>query len=542
MAQDGPNAFSGTGLAQARWSELAALDPEVSRHSTDYDYEYGIALAQLELWDEARQVLLAGSHLAPRDKRFPIELAGLAFKQKDNARAIAYLRHALRLDPNDAYANEFLATLYFLQGNLEAALKYWNVLGRPQIEQVRTEPVLRVRPGLLDHAFAFAPESVLSLEELRATEARVRQLGIFAGDRVELNAQAEGKFDVVFRAQEMNGFGDSKVEAAVRLLRGLPFQEVDPEYFNIHRAAIDLTSQFRWDPDKRRAVLTLSGPLVHDPRWRLQVRAGARDENWDVVTSFAGPAQLLAALNLRREEFSAVVTRLVGARWSWSLGAELSHRDFRNLFAGSALTPQLLARGYQLKQISQLRYELWHSVERRLTISSGAGFQSARLWTQSPESFSRVQGSVETHWLPQTRGDDLETLWRLRSGKTFGQIPFDELWMLGLERDNDLWLRAHVGTRDGRKGSAPLGRDYFLSNWEIDKNVFSNGFFGLKLGPFVDSGSIRDSSPVLGSQKWLWDTGAQAKLHVLGVGVTFSYGKDLRSGNNAFYTTLIRER
>ena len=29
--------------------------------------------------------------------------------------------------------------------------------------------------------------------------------------------------------------------------------------------------------------------------------------------------------------------------------------------------------------------------------------------------------------------------------------------MLGLERDNDLPMRAHIGTRDGRKGSAPGG-------------------------------------------------------------------------------------
>ncbi len=66
------------------------------------------------------------------------------------------------------------------------------------------------------------------------------------------------------------------------------------------------------------------------------------------------------------------------------------------------------------------------------------------------------------HWLPTARGDDYETLVRVRAGKTFGDLPFDELFMLGLERDNDLWLRGHIGTRDGRKGSAPLGKDYFL--------------------------------------------------------------------------------
>ncbi len=530
----------GTPSESERWKELGALGQDVSRRSAEYDYRYGLALAQLELWDDARSVLQAGSRLAPRDSRFPIELAGLAFKEKDYARAISYLRHALRLNPTDAYANEFLATLYFLQGNLEAALKYWNVVSKPLIAQVRIEPALRVQPGLLDHAFVFAPESFLLLDELRATDGRVRQLEIFSDYRLDLTAQPEGKFDAVFHAQEMNGFGRTKVEAALRLLRGLPFQEVDPEYFNFHRSAINLAAQFRWDPDKRRLAASLSGPLAHDPRWRVHFYAGARDENWELVPSFTGPAQLLAALNLRREELRGEITRLVGARWNWSLGAEISHRDFRNVFAGTLLTPALLARGYQLKQVAQLGYEVWRSPERRVAISSRAISQAARLWSQPAGSFARIQGSLETRWLPRARGDDLETLWRVRSGKTFGQIPFDELLMLGLERDNDLWMRAHVGTRDGRKGSAPLGRDYFLSNWETYKSVYSNGFVGLKVGPFVDAGTIHDSSPGLGSQKWLWDTGAQAKLRVLGVGVTFSYGKDLRTGNNAFYTTLAR--
>jgi len=110
--------------------------------------------------------------------------------------------------------------------------------------------------------------------------------------------------------------------------------------------------------------------------------------------------------------------------------------------------------------------------------------------------------------------------------------------MLGLERDNDLWMRGHIGTRDGRKGSAPLGRNYFLSNWEADKNVYGNGLLTLKLGPFVDTGKITGTNPALGSHQWLLDVGGQAKLRVFGVGVIFSYGKDLRSGNNAYYVTM----
>ena len=117
----------------------------------------------------------------------------------------------------------------------------------------------------------------------------------------------------------------------------------------------------------------------------------------------------------------------------------------------------------------------------------------------------------------------------------------DELYQLGLERDNDLWLRGTAGTRDGRKGAAPLGRRYFLSNWELDKNIYQNGFLTLKLGPFLDSGKVADSSGFFGSQRWLWDSGAQSKLRLLNrFTVVLSYGRDLHRGKNVFYGTTLR--
>ncbi|HET7872356.1 MAG TPA: hypothetical protein VFL42_07575, partial [Terriglobales bacterium] len=61
-----------------------------------------------------------------------------------------------------------------------------------------------------------------------------------------------------------------------------------------------------------------------------------------------------------------------------------------------------------------------------------------------------------------------------------------------------------------------------------------------KLGPFIDTGKISDPSGTLGSQKWLVDTGAQTTMRVLGLGMTFVYGKDLRTGNNAYYMTVSR--
>jgi hypothetical protein len=79
-----------------------------------------------------------------------------------------------------------------------------------------------------------------------------------------------------------------------------------------------------------------------------------------------------------------------------------------------------------------------------------------------------------------------------------------------------------------------------ISKWEIDKNLYQNGPFSVKLSLFLDIGKTTDSSLGLGSGKWLWDTGVQAKLRILGIGFVVIYGKDLRSGTNAFYVSTSR--
>jgi tetratricopeptide (TPR) repeat protein len=529
--------------AGEQWQEVVRLTetsspPETSHRSADLDYYYGMALARLGRWDEAARAFRAGIRLKPNDKRFPLELAGVAFKQKNYPCTVSNLRRALELDPEDSYASDFLASIFFLQNNLQAALKYWNRVGKPRIENVQTEPTPRVDPVLLDRAFAFSPAGTLRSSDLLTTERRIDAFGIFPTYRFNLAAREDGKFDVLFRSQERNGWGSSKLQGLLGLLRGLPYQTIYPEFFNLGHEAVNVQSLIRWDAQKRRLRASLSGPLHRNPKWRYGFQTDLQNENWNIRNSFTGPAPLLVALNLRREAVGAEITSFLHGRWTWSTGAELSHRDFRGVSPGGVLLPALLSQGFQLKQHSQLSYELWRIPEKQFTLRSGVSSQLGRIWSQSPHLFEKLEGSLAGHWFPSSRGEDYETYAQIRSGKTFGELPFDELFMLGAERDNGLWLRAHIGTRDGRKGSAPLGRNYLLGNWETDKVIHQNGFVTLKAGPFVDTGRITDPSSILGSKEWLCDTGIQVKVRVLGVAVGISYGKDLRSGNNAFYTTV----
>ena len=512
--------FSPLGAAQAQ--------PQSGSHEASADYEHGIALAQLGRWSEARAAFLAARSLDPRDPRFAIELGGVAFRQKRYSEAARWLRLGLRLNPQDSYVNDFLGTIYFLQGNLEAALKYWNRIDKPQIDSLRIQPGLRTDPALLDRAFAFAPAGTLRLPDFLTTQARIEGLGIFPSYRLGLDAKEDGKFDASFDAPERNGFGSTKWEALVSTFRGAFYETLYPEYFNLGGMAENISSLVRWDKEKRRVEAYFSAPAWHNPSYRYRVGVDARNENW------IDPQTLSGALNLRREAVSGEIASFSSGAWSWLAGAELSHRDYRSVVA-AAYPSDVLLQGYQLKQFAKLSHELVRVPERRFESQASISSEAGAVWSTPRHSFEKLQASISAGWHPRMSGDDYAVRAQLRVGKTAGSPPFDELFMLGLERDNDLWMRAHVGTRDGRKGSAPLGRNYLLYNWEIDKIVYRNGLVRVSLSPFLDLGKITDPSPALGSRQWLWDTGLQAKLRVLGVEMKFIYGRDLRSGRNAFY-------
>lgn len=478
------------------------------------DLARGVALAREGRFAEAREALEAGWRAAPDDKRFPREMAGLAFRQKQFGAAKKYLRAALRLDPEDPYAAEFLGTLFLLDGNQEAALQYWNRAGRPRVREIRMEPEPQVDPVLLDRAFAFSPAAVLKLEEYRVTRARLELLGVFPLWKIELLPGEGDDFEAVFRSSERRAWWLS-------LARGAAFQTVHPEFYNLRGSGTNFVSLVRWDAQKRRVFAALSGPVARDPGRRRSFFVDARNENWNVPG--------LGGFNLQKVEGGAGLDWIVNSRWGWGMSVGAGTRRYRN---------STLQGGVSLWSEARVRYGLLRVPERRLTVVSGASWRVGRTFERSLGLFSQGQASLEARWFPRARGEDFATAARVRVGSTLGEVPFDSLYMLGLERDNDLWLRAHIGSKNGQKGSAPMGRSFVLTNWELDKLVCSVGFVSISLGPFVDSGRAYATAP-LGSSKWLWDAGAQAKVRVAG-GFTavFSYGKDLHTGRGAFYVTL----
>ena len=162
------------------------------------------------------------------------------------------------------------------------------------------KPSLKLKEALRDRAVAFNALQVLTADALLTTQARLDNLGMFSNYRVELSPADSGNYDATLHLAERNGWGDSKAEGIVSLLSGLPYATIYPQFYNLGRDAVNLTSLARWDSEKRRFSLAISMPLYGNPSLRLRFYADARNENWNLTRTFLGAATPLTDLNMRR--------------------------------------------------------------------------------------------------------------------------------------------------------------------------------------------------------------------------------------------------
>ncbi len=530
---------------QKKWEEVLRDTRGSPQQSPDFDYYAGMALSHLDRWTEARDAFSNGVRKAPRDARFLTERAGAEYRLNDFSAAKRDLRRSMRLDPADSYVVEFLGTIYLLEGNLEAALKYWNLMNKPRLATVEAIPAPKTRKLLLDRAVLFPAPAVLNADSLLKTNVLLGNLGTFPNWRAELSPVTSSSnsddYKATLRLTERNGWGSSPLDGAISLLRGLPYDTVYPSYYNVRDDAINFDSLARWDSQKRRVSASAEFPLFQHPANRLRIFVDARNENWNLSQTFSGSAVPITDLNLKRFAGGAELHLVETARWDLTAGLDAISREFRNVPASlpMAAAPFFTDSGTFDTRLGAHR-TLLRVPERRFMLDGLAEVRAGRNYGSGLGAFASINGELKFRWLPKARGDDYEFLSRLRGGDTFGDVPLDQLFQLGVERDNDLWLRGHPGTLDGRKGRAPLGRRYLLSNSELHKTVYDGAFFRVQLGPFFDTGVIADPSGLFGSQKWLFDAGIQARVRVLGsVSVLLSYGRDLRSGTGVFYGTSV---
>jgi hypothetical protein len=514
------------------WRSVLQQAETLTHPTPEILYYQGLSLAHLERWDEARRVFLRGQEMAPGDKRFHIELAGVYFKQRRYSQAAPSLRRAASIDPSDDYVRDFLATVYFLEGNLEAAIQQWNYIGKPQIRQVQYDPPPQVDPLILSQA-VFSPQDQLRLSEYRKTQRVLDSLEIFARHRFDLLPRQEGDFDALFRSSTLDPWEGPLRTRLLYLGRGLPYQTVHLDFINLNESALNITTMLRWDRRKQRITANFRSPVGQNPSRLGLGWLDLRSEEWD-LSAQTGPGNLL---DMKWMEVGAGTESIPHEKWLWGADVRFSYRDFDGVHPPGG-RESLFESGPLLKQRLRVGYLPVRLPEHRLTVELDGAWELGRFWSDSGGLLSRTEGGATLGWAFRP---EYSLGMRARAGRVDGAAPFDQLYRLGVDRDNHLPLRGHSGTSNGRKGNSPIGRGFVLANLDVDRTVYRNPLLTVRLGPFLDSGKAFDASGPFGSERWLWDAGVQSSIQLMGtLTLSLSYGRNVPTGESAFFTTLTR--
>lgn len=519
------------------FKEAITLAQSAKTPTADEIYYAGLSYAKLDRLADAAAELRTGKKHFPRDSRFPTELAGLAYRDKNYSVAKRDLHTALRLSPADKYGNDFLASLYLLDANVPAAVKYWNRAGKPLIGRLQFNPAPLLTPELRERTFDISEGQILTLQRLAETEANVARLNVFYQLRFGLLPRAHGdSFDLLIQstpfAQPLAGW----IGRVLPSLRDLPYEGLDLDFYNIGQRGLDFTSFGRWDPNKERVSVALGGPYKENPRLTFAVFGDARNEVWDLLPSVYRGAPLNGFV-LKRGEMNGTLTFGVSPTLQWTAGADFTYRDFRNVPANP-----FFASGWTVLTTNKLQRTLLDWPDHKLTLMGWSSLDAGRVVSRDSSRLLTPRAGLSGSWFPQAKGDRYVVTEQMQGGRTFGNAPLDELFMLAMERDTpgDLWFRGLVGTTAGRKGSAAMGREYGISQSDLKREIFEIPFLRLDAGPFFDAAWTGDPSRAFESRGVMTATGGEAILKtVSGIKLRVVYGRDL-GGGGAFYTSITR--
>ena len=470
--------WSGAG----HWTLLVtrAEDAPATSAADTYDelVRRGVASGREGKLDEARDALERAVQLAPERPEALVERGGLRFLAKEYDAAITDFERALDRRP-DAYTREMLATSLFLKGRVAAALRQWNRLGQPVVQDIRVVGTERVKPGWVTREVRPSSGQMLRPKHLEGTRLRLDESGLFRTAEPRPVPVGGGKVDLEVAVVERHGLWDHWAEFAARSAVYAFSQKVRLRYYNLLNSGVALSSEYKWEKTQPR----LAGGLY----W---TRPAGLPFNFYLDGVTARPEYALEGpITLRTRGVAAGVRRVFGARTVVQAGLRARHRTFSR-FRFDA--PAGDVNGFDL------------GVERRWLDRTRHRFQSALYFFQATEGlgsdFVYPRGLAIARYYGTIAGADGADMpgamfaTQLQWGIGGTGMPLDDMFAPGAASEMDLPLRAHRQKRSGVLGVSPIGRGLLLANVEWRQRLVNHRFGQAGIVLFYDGARVSDTA------------------------------------------------
>ena len=470
----------------------------------------------------AEETLQRAIATAPSRPEARVELAGLRFLEKKYEDAAAGFAAALIYQP-DPYAREMLAASLHLAGRTEDALKEWNRLGQPRLDDVAIKGLVHTRDRVVRRELALAPEGVLDLGRYRETRLRLEELGIF--NRIELRPVPKqiGHVDLEVDLAERHGLGDL-VQVGIRSAVYAIRRKVVLRYFNLAGEGVNLGLDYKWQHAQPYLKGSIEWPRPFGLPANLRVEAMRARPTYDLGQTFT----------LHTHGADVGLRRVVGPGTVAEVGWRIRNRTFGAVRPDA---PDGRVSGYQLGLDHRL-------VDRRRNRfdASARFFQSlARLG--SDISYPLGQVALRYHGfisLPDGKPIARSALAaQLIVGRGGRRTPLDAMFTPGAASEMDYPLRGHYVRRQGILGGTVIGKDLDLLNVELRRRLAGGAHIQLGAVAFYDGARMRATAQ--GGAHKLNDVGLGLRLAARGLLVRFDYGRSLSGDGKSAWTGGIGE-
>jgi tetratricopeptide (TPR) repeat protein len=508
-----------------------------SRPSADVYVYLGIAYGRMKEYQKAEETLRLGARLYPDDPRFHNELANLFLENNDVDSAKSELRRALSVDPDNNYASDLLATIDMSQGDVQSALRAWNKTGRPIVDDILHNYYLTFGSWVVRDAIAFRPAGVLRYDAWKTTEARLFATGSFTNVGLEIEpTPIPDQYNAVVRTTART---TSLTSLGIGLIKGVFNKTSYLDLWNIGNTGINFGGNYRWDTDRRRLEGGFRIPVPFPGLLHLELGNTWRSERWDL-----SPAIRSEYLPEARFDYKANILRLHVKQiphYRVEIGAGM---EYRNRAAKGDL-PQLLTNSANVGRFS---------VDTNLRLVDGRYQNRLRLeGFLSRESIlgdTNFTGGTAQLNNRYTISKDTRTYvdWTIKAGTTRGTLPVEDYFVLGLESHPQNPLRGHRVADHGRYGKGPMGTDFVLANFDVERhlktiplfNAINIPFITVKWELFFDAAKTFDRHRIFQQGKLLLDTGGGLRFETPTNSFNIVYGRSLRDGTGVFYGYVER--
>ncbi|HEX9899031.1 MAG TPA: C39 family peptidase, partial [Candidatus Methylomirabilis sp.] len=234
--------------------------------------EAGVLLAQDGDTAEAERRFLQAETSCPQSPAPVRERAGLRFLSGDWPGAIRLAEQALALDPNDAHTWQLLAGSFFLEGDVEGALRAWNHVSEPRTDLTHIDGLSRIRYSTIAGQLDLPPRRVLTPRAFRQARRRLAEVPAQADSRLSLRPGPGGMAQVDVALQERPSTFGGPWDLGSAGVRALSDHELTLEAASPTGNGELWTAAWRWWENRPRVSLALAIPGVggRPGIWRVE--------------------------------------------------------------------------------------------------------------------------------------------------------------------------------------------------------------------------------------------------------------------------------